>query len=453
MTTPSLASDRDRYIDFLTPSGSVAKIEYPNFYRLTWGDTENLTADTVRARIKEVLDAKTKEISALITANNPAGLTGTKLIEYNELKRGDYPSEGIDLYTRLASAGNALNTIIDTVLWYNESNATNKYAFVLENYLDRDGNRDYPLSGMKKDYEMAYIGGNGDAQNMYVKVDPEAKIAPPREITDIQSEYGSLSNLLAGSNISSYGGEGAQFKCGPPEGVPIWQWLPAVFCWLGTILPPTVGAGSCGNQTLGAKSAADAQFFTSQTSVDGKPDWQADRNNNGILDGYEWVKDGKLLLTASPKRLGYLATTKLEATLTKNDRTLAFDSYNQVQFDVKRIILKAGQISPASSTGGLSDQTPLTTDRVVYARGAAGENGSIDTLKRYLTFTPLAVRAENGVAGYTLGSKSKDLDVFLEASVSPLDKNNSPAFLKTSDEALVEIRNQGLRVTPLTQIE
>ena len=70
---------------------------------------------------------------------------------------------------------------------------------------------------MKKDYEMAYIGGNGDAQNMYVKVDPEAKIAPPREITDVQTEYSSLSNLLAGSNITSYGGEGAQFKCGPPE--------------------------------------------------------------------------------------------------------------------------------------------------------------------------------------------------------------------------------------------
>ena len=60
MITPSLATDKDRYIDFLTPAGTVAKIEYPNLYRLKWNTTETLTSDMVRSRIKEVLDAKTK---------------------------------------------------------------------------------------------------------------------------------------------------------------------------------------------------------------------------------------------------------------------------------------------------------------------------------------------------------------------------------------------------------
>jgi hypothetical protein len=93
MVTPSLATDKDRYIDFLTPAGTVVKIEYPNLYRLKWNAAETLTAEIVRNRIKEVLDAKTKEISDLIARESPSKLTGGKLIEYNLLKRAEYPSE------------------------------------------------------------------------------------------------------------------------------------------------------------------------------------------------------------------------------------------------------------------------------------------------------------------------------------------------------------------------
>ena len=90
------------------------------------------------------------------------------------------------------------------MLWYNEDNATSKYAFVLENYLDSDGNSPYPLAGHKKDYEIAYIGGLGDAQNMLVKIDPEAKNPIPKSITDTQGEASALANVLAGANINSY---------------------------------------------------------------------------------------------------------------------------------------------------------------------------------------------------------------------------------------------------------
>jgi hypothetical protein len=92
MVTPSLATDKDRYIDFLTPAGTVAKIEYPNLYRLKWSATDALTADMVRNRIKEVLDTKTKEISELIARESPSKLTGSKLTEYNLLKRANYPT-------------------------------------------------------------------------------------------------------------------------------------------------------------------------------------------------------------------------------------------------------------------------------------------------------------------------------------------------------------------------
>lgn len=89
-------------------------------------------------------------------------------------------------------------------MWNNLSNATSKYAFVLENQLDRDGNRDYSLIGHKKGYELGYIAGSGDAQNMYVKVDPESKATPPRDITDIQADYSSLVNSMDAANMSEY---------------------------------------------------------------------------------------------------------------------------------------------------------------------------------------------------------------------------------------------------------
>ncbi len=71
-TTPSLAVDRDRYIDFISAKGTLSRIAYPNFYRLIWNAEEDLTAEKVRARVKELLDAKSTEINALISRENPS---------------------------------------------------------------------------------------------------------------------------------------------------------------------------------------------------------------------------------------------------------------------------------------------------------------------------------------------------------------------------------------------
>ena len=125
-------------------------------------------------------------------------------------------------------------------------NATLKYSSTLERSLDRDGEQSISADDKKNDYEIAYLGAPGDAKNMYLKIDPESKSPFPKEIADIMDRMNNYRSLVDGTNITQVTPSEAEMKCGPPEGVPIWQWLPAIFCWLGTILPPTISAGSCG---------------------------------------------------------------------------------------------------------------------------------------------------------------------------------------------------------------
>ena len=68
------------------------------------------------------------------------------------------------------------------------------------------------------------------------------------------------------------------------------------------------------------------------------PDINADANKNGILDGYEMVRDGEIVLATDLKRLGYRSATPIQATLKKDGRTLAHDSFNEVEFSIKRIV-------------------------------------------------------------------------------------------------------------------
>ncbi len=157
-------------------------------------------------------------------------------------------------------------------------NATLKYSNTLERSLDRDGENKISANGKKNDYEIAYLGAPGDARNMYLKVDPEAKASVPKQVSDVMDRVNNYRGLNDGTNISQVSKE-TQFKCGPPEGVPIWEWLPAIFCWLGTILPPTISAGSCGGSSLTQTSSTT---FASPANA-------LDANRNGVLDGYELI--------------------------------------------------------------------------------------------------------------------------------------------------------------------
>ena len=245
LATPSLASDRDRYVDFLSAKGNLKKVVYPNLYRLNLppgtkigsistdspaptetGNPKSLEeilreldspgetvspapapapaeADTeAKKKLKELLDLKSAEINAMIDSENPSSLSGKDASLYGLLKTGDYPPAKVDLYATLSSNAKAFATVVNAILWNNISNATEKYAFVLEHSLDIDGNSVAPVSGHKSDYELAYIGGLGDASNLRLKVDPGSKGGLPSDVLDIQNRSNELVNLLSASNVN-----------------------------------------------------------------------------------------------------------------------------------------------------------------------------------------------------------------------------------------------------------
>ena len=124
--------------------------------------------------------------------------------------------------------------------WNNLTSVSAKYAFIFDNYLiDQfwEPNNNYLLPKNKKEYEIAYLGGSWNARNMYVKMDTEWKADNP--YSDIISNNINLSSSLLGSNIWTWNEEGI-FKCAPPDWVPIWEWIPAVMCWLWEMMPPSI---------------------------------------------------------------------------------------------------------------------------------------------------------------------------------------------------------------------
>lgn len=405
MVTPSLASDRERYVDYLDRNFAYKKIVYPNFFRITLDATE-LNYSGATNKIKSILDVKTAEIQSL---------GGT-----------------IDLYRILSADEKALNAVIESVIWNNMKNATLKYSSTLERSLNIDGERKISANDTRNDYEIAYLGAPGDAKNMYLKVDPDAKSPPSAEISSILDQVNNYYGLIDGTNIVNVGNT-PQFACGPPEGVPLWEWLPAIFCWLGTILPPTISAGSCGgsNDKTGNSQSISSTFATPANALDA--------NGNGVLDGYELIgtTTGELRLRNGDKVFGYGESVPLEAELRKDGKIIDIDSFNVVSFDIKRLtVLSSGQ-NPVS--------------RVVYDRNGTGAIADIGNITPYINFRPMEIRAQNGVASYNFSTKYDDVDGVFDVHILTKDRYGKIIVDKRSAPVTISVRSERISVQSKTK--
>jgi len=158
ITTPSMPIDSNRYVDFISAKGDYQKIEYPNLFRVTFATGAVVDTASAQQKLEQMLDEKSATINALISAQNPSGLSGSGKAVYNLLSTGNYPAATVDLYRSLEQNPTLLRTAIEAVIWDAQKYPTEKYKYVFENFLDANGKNKVENVAHRTSYELASLG-------------------------------------------------------------------------------------------------------------------------------------------------------------------------------------------------------------------------------------------------------------------------------------------------------
>ncbi|PID86452.1 hypothetical protein CSB08_00530 [Candidatus Gracilibacteria bacterium] len=461
MTSPTLPIDKDRYVDFIGAKGNYARIDYPQLFKIN-NTKEKLDLTVIKSKIKAYLDTKSSEVNNVINISNPSSLHGKNKQIYNLLKVGTFPTNNVDFYDYLSKKANKdyvingetktasyIDTLAFAIYWNNLKSISAKYKFVFENYLNDEigGNlHNFHLVKNKKLYEIAYLGAPGDARSMYVKLDPEGKAENP--YPDTISKNSLLNNQLLGSNITNShtnnsldGGsnKSENFNCSPPEGVPIYEWFPAVVCRLGDLLPPkiSISSGACGAKTLGLDSEYGGIKDSFYTEKEQKEilECKGDVNKNGINDCIESkLSSGSLSLNSDSNKYYYNKYGKLKAEiLDENGNIVKLDNNTYINFILDKIEAPKDKSKPFNEIN----------EKIVYDSAKINE-GSEKEISKYISFTNKNIKANAGIANYTFSSKNKDANIFFKAEINLKDKDDNVIKTLTSPQIEVKIRGDEL---------
>lgn len=460
MVAPNLAVDKDRYIDFIAANDSYAKINYPYLFRLNVLENGSFDFEKAKLSLKNYLDQYSTALNQLIGSKSPAAFSGSDLEIYEILKTGNYPQANLDLYKEMSEKpAQKINilwdekelTYIDTLafalVWNNLETIGAKYKFIFQYYLWDQFQRDdfhFFLPKNKKNYEITYLGAPWDAQNMYIKMDPEDKSENPYadiikaneslksyliSVKDNQrgsggwsssstSEDGSSTSWEENSDETSIAWSGGD-KCAPPEGVPIWEWLPAVMCWLKDMLPPKISfnEGSCWlpymNLTWDEPMICTA---CQQGGTFPKQDVIQDTNRNGVEDSVEnGTKNSYLEFTTSDPVQYYHKTSQLQ--VSQKDRTthqvITYNNTSEVNIQLVKLTI------PLREDNELTAQNSNT----IFDLNNPELHSSTarDEAKKYLIFSDIQARLSRGVFLYNYSTTSTDIDAVLRATTTLKD--------------------------------
>ena len=364
----------------------------------------------------------------------------------------EHPEWDIDLYEFLNSKETKtlkiwsdekeityIDSLAFAIYWNNLNSVSAKYKFVFENYLHdqfinvEDKNalpeEKYNFPKNKKQYEIAYLWAYWDAENMYIQMNPESKGDNPYK--DIVQKNASLQSKLLWQNIGGsnwmWGNHGnndePMFKCAPPEWVPIFEWIPAIVCWLDDMLPPTitVSDSTCG-PTLPLLSNEDKEYLE-------QCNWDVDKN--GVNDCLEnKLENWGVKSYSDSNRVYYNKPGTLKAKLfDESDNTLTFDNNTKVTFDIIKIEVPADRNKEFNSAN----------KEVVYE---IWDDEKI--AKKYINFSSTDLSVKAGVVETQFTSKGFDANYYFQASINIKDANGWNAILKESDVIKIEVRGDRL---------
>ena len=422
--TPSLPIDKNRYIDFMANDWSYKKVEYEYLYRwFSWS-----TLSEIKKEIKDRLEDKTIELSNL-----------------NNITWGSVPfleqtyTWKIDLYNDILSKENKILKIwedekelsyIDSlafaIVWNNLNSVSAKYKFILENYLnDQFINTEdsFNIPKNKKQYEIAYLWAYWDPENMYIQMNPESKGDNP--YADIVQKNASLQSKLLGQNIWNSNSDSdkdttsAVFKCAPPEWVPIFEWIPAIVCWLDDMLPPTitVNESTCW-PTLPLLSNEDKEYLE-------QCNWDTDKNwINDCLENK--LKGGSINNYSDSNKYYYNKPGKLKAELLDSEgNILSFDNHTKVKFELLKI----------EWTKNIDKIFNNSNKELLYSAW-----DDISIAKKYINFIEIPVWVKSGIAEMQFTTKALDVNYYFQSSLEVINSSWEKEISILWDEIKIEVR-------------
>ncbi len=467
IVTDAVPIDKDRYVDFIWRNLAYKKINYyPYLFRFGLKNDEENTIENVSVQLKELLDKTSEDINGVIMNQWMPKLfmEWTWTQELYDLYKSVYTThmlswkaKKIDLYKELkdlkVSTGSFdwgqkdisyLKTLEFALYWKNIDNISEKYAFILDNYLsDQFTNTEkYGLPKNKKMYELSYMGAPWNATSMYVKMDPEWKTnwSPYKEE---ESENASLDNMLWWINLwDSYDDAGnsedtGEFECGPPEWVPIWEWIPAIICWLGTVMPPTIKIWQteCTTNSLFSDEEIELWWITW-----GSTSWAWWSSNNGWLDleseeikacNWDFDKNGINdcieqslaswfldLLTDSTK-YAYNSNWIINIALKdKNGDIISADNSTTVNVELSKLDL----LNLDWSKTNIFTSWVWTEEEIKKKRNEAN---------KYINFNDSYIKISKWEGQYAFSAKNKDVDVYIKAFIELKDyKSTKKVYLE-----------------------
>jgi len=448
--TPSLPIDSDRYIDFIWAAGWPApwygyqRIDFPQLFRVALNDADDLTLDAAKQKVKEHLDEVSTQMNSVIVASDPSSLTGEELELYDILKTGEYPEANVDLYAFLQNKPlevftlqneskeiSYFDTLVFSVYWNNLDNIASKYKFIFQEYLSNQftGNDyNFHLPKSKKSYEIAYYAAPGDAQNMYVKLDPDLKWIHP--YADIISNYLALNTTIMGSNVWDEWLEEWVFECAPPDGVNIFQWIPAVICWLKEMLPPTIKITdwNCGESLLSEDEQAEIDACN------------IDENKNGVNDCLEDKLTGWELRLASDGGKYYYFTTGtiFSETYTNEWEIAKFDNNSYVQYKISRVVVPDNSelaFGPWNQRVVYDESVPALSSQQAYSEA-----------EKYISFNTAQIRSRWWKTKTYFYAKWQDADITFTARMQVKDADGNITIDLEADNLEIWVRGDRLFV-------
>jgi len=462
--TPNLPIDKNRYIDFIWASWNYQKIFYPYLFRINENLSEIDNLEDKLNKVWEVLDSylddKSKEINNIITSNDPSNLSWADLEIYNLLKNWNYPSSNFDLKNILKSKTTKkllqnndsknisyYDMLVFSMFWNSLTSIPQKYKFIFENYLvDQFWNdSEYNLAKNKKIYEIAYLWAPWDAQNMYVKLDPESKGENP--YAEINSKNISLNSKLFTSRVwANNNSKNPVFNCAPPEGVILWEWMPAVMCRLDDILPPKqwFWSSRCSSETLFSDEDSYGNHNWDDETKEEEFCW-ADNNRNWISDCIEIdFEKSRLVLETDNEKTDYNKTVNLKSSLVNED-WLVFNSINWLYSDYELIKVDVkiddkkdlDENNKKTIFNLLSIEELSLNDKEKYDKL---KKEWLEKVRKYVSFRENKIRLNKWKSSYYFSVKNKDVNLYFRSVVRVLDIDRKEVDFRYSNLLEVKVR-------------